>query len=121
MGANKCFQQEQLARFGARVRRLRTERRVDQLSLAQQSGYRNSNAITQIEKGTMYPTLEKVFLIAKALDIPPSALFPPEADAQITPYEALCETTQHLPVSVVEALMGFLATWVAHDRQCRGE
>ena len=60
--------------MGLRVRAIREQQGLLQSGLADLVGY-TSSAITQIEKGEMNPTLNKLIALAHALDVPMCALF----------------------------------------------
>ncbi len=61
--------------FGKNVRELRTVRGIQQEKLALIAGIDRGH-MGKIERGETRVTLEKVYLIAKALEVPPAALLP---------------------------------------------
>ena len=63
-----------VAMFGARIRKLRKERGWSQETLAAEAGI-DRGYMGHIERGTLNVTIVKVFQIADALDLPPTALF----------------------------------------------
>ena len=61
--------------FGAKIRKLRTEKEMSQETLADIAGIERSYMGT-IERGERNPTLLKVYKIAKALKVHSSKLLP---------------------------------------------
>lgn len=59
--------------FGQRVRKLRTEKRMSQLQLSQESGL-DLTTINEIENGNREPMLRTIWKIAQALTISPQDL-----------------------------------------------
>lgn len=59
--------------FGANIRKLRLKRGWSQEDLAEFSGLHRTY-VSGIERGIRNPTLSIIILIAKALEVPPSAL-----------------------------------------------
>lgn len=66
--------------FGARLRKLRTERGLSQATLAERIGI-SANHLGIIERGESSPTLETVEAIADALMVDPALLVTTEACA----------------------------------------
>jgi len=60
--------------FGQRVRKLRTEKRMSQLQLSQESGL-DLTTINEIENGNREPMLRTISRIAKAFNITISEIF----------------------------------------------
>ncbi len=60
--------------FGRRVRKLRTEKRMSQLQLSQESGL-DLTTINEIENGNREPMLRTIWKIAKALSVRLNNLF----------------------------------------------
>lgn len=61
-------------RFGQRVKKLREQRKMSQLALAQKAKL-DLTTINEIEKGNRDPMLKTIWRIANALDIKISQLF----------------------------------------------
>jgi transcriptional regulator with XRE-family HTH domain len=61
-------------RFGTRVKKLRTQKKMSQLELAQKSQL-DLTTINEIENGNREPMLKTVWRIANALEIKMSDLF----------------------------------------------
>ena len=88
---------------GMRIRDARKAKELDQLALALLVGYKSASAITQIEKGTMNPTLTKLNAIAVALDKDLIELLPPgRYDVRFGPghFDATFRAASQLPVFV---------------------
>jgi transcriptional regulator with XRE-family HTH domain len=60
-------------RFGDELRRLRKKRGLSQEALAHACG-RHRTYVSLLERGKKSPTLRTLFMIASALDIPPTGL-----------------------------------------------
>lgn len=65
------------ARIGSKIRKIREEKRLKQEWLGKKVSL-NKSEISRIENGKRNITLEKVYEIADALNIPPSSLFEPD-------------------------------------------
>ncbi|WP_258907788.1 helix-turn-helix domain-containing protein [Actinokineospora sp. UTMC 2448] len=65
---------ENRARFGHRVAALRQGREWTQEQLAEASGF-DRKTINRIENGRHAPSLDRVFVLADALNVPPVELF----------------------------------------------
>jgi len=63
---------------GANVKRLREETNLSQEAFADHCGLHRTY-ISGVERGVRNPTIEVVAKIAKALRVPPSVLFEPQA------------------------------------------
>lgn len=61
-------------RFGSRVKRLREQRKISQLVLAQKAGL-DLTTINEIENGNREPMLKTIWKIANALDVKIPQLF----------------------------------------------
>lgn len=61
-------------RFGARVRKLRKQRKLSQLELSQKSGL-DLTTINEIENGNREPMLKTIWRIANALRLKMSDMF----------------------------------------------
>jgi transcriptional regulator with XRE-family HTH domain len=62
-------------RFGARVRRLRIERGLDQQTVAADVGYSSGSMLCAIEYGDRWPSLYHAIRIARRLDTTLAQLF----------------------------------------------
>ena len=63
-----------IKKFGARLKQIRTSKRISQEELANETGFEVSQ-ISRIERGTQNTSISHVSAIAKALDVQPSELF----------------------------------------------
>ncbi len=63
-----------LYRFGSRLRELRQEQKLTQAQLAEKIGLSN-NFIGMIERGVRNTTIDKMFLIIAALNTTPAKFF----------------------------------------------
>ncbi len=61
-------------RFGSRVRKLREQKKMSQLDLAQKAGL-DLTTINEIENGSRDPMLKTIWRIARALEVKLSDLF----------------------------------------------
>lgn len=59
--------------FGDVIREHRKRKQWSQMKLAMEAGL-HLNALSNLERGKRSPTLQTVFLLAKALKVPPSVL-----------------------------------------------
>ncbi len=80
-GGSTLVSDQRIADFGRRVRQLRLEQNLSQEALAARAEVDRSY-MGHIERGTHNVTIAKVFLIADALDLPPSLLFEPSSESE---------------------------------------
>jgi transcriptional regulator with XRE-family HTH domain len=73
-----------LRSLGAEIRALRQERRLSTVALARACGV-SPSLISQVERGLTAPSLEVLWAIARALDVPMGAFFQPDGDARAEP------------------------------------
>lgn len=65
---NEIEQYTKLSVFGRNLKKIRKARSLTQVELALQAGYESTGTISQFEISA--PSLKKVFLMAKILDVP---------------------------------------------------
>ncbi|HET7092895.1 MAG TPA: helix-turn-helix transcriptional regulator, partial [Thermomicrobiales bacterium] len=70
-----------LRSLGAEIRSLRQARRLSTVALARACGV-SPSLISQVERGLTAPSLEVLWAIARALDVPMGAFFQPDGDAR---------------------------------------
>jgi transcriptional regulator with XRE-family HTH domain len=73
-----------LRALGAEIRALRRERGLSTVALARACGV-SPSLISQVERGLTAPSLEALWAIARALDVPIGAFFQPDGDAPAEP------------------------------------
>jgi transcriptional regulator with XRE-family HTH domain len=71
---NEIEQYTKLSTFGRNLLKIRKARSLTQVELALLLGYESTGTISQFEKAVAAPSLKKVFLMAKVLDVPVQVL-----------------------------------------------
>jgi transcriptional regulator with XRE-family HTH domain len=105
------------ARFGARVRTLRTARDLSQFDLADAVGL-SSNHLGVLERGEKVPTLETVESLAEALNLSVAELLSDESDAD--PWlEELRSVGAGVPPALRALALDVLSTFAKRRRRTR--
>lgn len=73
-----------LQRLGSEIRALRTERQLSSVKLAQMCNV-SSSLISQVERGLVAPSLEVLWAVARALDVPMGTFFQVDAEPAADP------------------------------------
>ncbi|HEU5431246.1 MAG TPA: cupin domain-containing protein [Thermomicrobiales bacterium] len=87
MTADADSRPARLKSLGAEIRSLRQARRLSTVALARACGV-SPSLISQVERGLTAPSLEVLWAIARALDVPMGAFFQPDGDARAEPTAA---------------------------------
>lgn len=93
-----------------RIKRLRLEKGMSQDELAIKSGYTGRAAISIIEKGERNISADKIFLIAKALNVTPSYLMDGDTKKSATNdyHQKVAEILSQIPEDKKEEFLEYL-------------
>ncbi|HEX5499842.1 MAG TPA: helix-turn-helix transcriptional regulator, partial [Thermomicrobiales bacterium] len=89
-----------LRSLGAEIRSLRQARRLSTVALARACGV-SPSLISQVERGLTAPSLEVLWAIARAFDVPMGAFFQPDGDARSEPAVPEAAATAAPPNAIV--------------------